>query len=75
MSFKDIFYCTGSSPSGCSILSAGNAAGDCKEKLWDLHVAAEREMSELNYQSAYAIFLTNTCLLISVHMWSPSPYH
>lgn len=49
MSFKGIFYCGGSSPGDCSILSASNAAGDCKEKLLDLHVAAGREMSELNY--------------------------
>lgn len=44
MSFKAIFYCRGSSPGKCSILSAGNAAGNCMEKLWDLHAAAERDV-------------------------------
>lgn len=56
MSCRSFCYCEGSSPGECSILSAGNAAGEYNEKQWDLNVAAEREMSELNLWSSAAIF-------------------
>lgn len=39
----------GSSLGDLSILSAGKATGECKAKPWDLYVAAERKLSELNY--------------------------
>lgn len=41
--------CRGSCPGECCISPASNTTRYYKEKLWDLHVAPEREMPQMNY--------------------------
>lgn len=48
MDFEGFIAGRGSSPGECCI-SPASSTGFYREKLWDLHVEAERDVSQINY--------------------------